>query len=97
MLRGDAAHAFVMQAHDMYTSGDSICMVMPKAVGTMEDLIEGKKELRLERGGKVSCLSVQFSVCSVLCLFSLLCTSFRACNNNYYYITFVRSDSCTSS
>jgi hypothetical protein len=65
MLRAENAHAFVMQIHDLYIShvDDAVCMVMPKAIGTINDIIENT--LRLEKaGGKVfvvlSCRVVLF-------------------------------------
>lgn len=51
LLRGDLAHPFIMQAHDFYISQkySSVCMVMPKAIGSVKDVLLGK--LRLEKNG----------------------------------------------
>ena len=51
LLRGDLAHPFIVQAHDFYISQkySSVCMVMPKAVGSVKDVLLGK--LRLEKNG----------------------------------------------
>ena len=53
LLRGDLAHPFVMQATDFYVSDidNAFCMVMPKAVGSLMNVLEGS--IRLEKqGGK---------------------------------------------
>ena len=87
MLRAENAHAFVMQVHDIYVStvDDSVCMVMPKAIGTMDDIIKGV--LRLEKaGGKVRDESRQYGLAckpaskhqtSCLCLLFVWCLQVR--------------------
>jgi serine/threonine protein kinase len=51
LLRGDLAHPFIMNAHDFYVSEThaEFCMVMPKAQGSLNDVLSGK--IRLEKGG----------------------------------------------
>ncbi len=51
LLRGDLAHPFMMNAHDFYVSATTaeFCMVMPKAQGSLNDVLSGR--IRLEKGG----------------------------------------------
>ena len=52
LLRKDLAHPFIIQAHDFYISEEEkFCMVMPKAIGSLENILDGSLQLEKE-GGK---------------------------------------------
>ena len=53
LLREDLAHTGIIQAHDFYISeiDSAVCMVMPKAVGSLEDVLQGS--IKLDKGSRV--------------------------------------------
>ena len=53
LLTGDLAHRFIVQPLDFYfeEKDDALCMIMPKAVGSLQDVLARKLQLE-KNGGK---------------------------------------------